>query len=238
MADCPESHGWLPEVWKRYLVAATSPFLRFHDGSNWLPLPSRDISRWLDQVILSITIIEKRSHTHTHLYIYTNNNEGSLEVKLPTYGQMQQHFPPFLDTCLSLGFPVFILYLGAPLLQTSFSLDTQNALNRETSSLWSFAATARATEFRLDWSHHSWIGLAQSGDERERERNPEPQPPFGPSVRFAMHESQQLTSPLGFLSFGTSATALCGTTGINGGFLKWGYPQIIHVFFFFFRIFH
>ena len=43
--------------------------------------------------------------------------------------------------------------------------------------------------------------MAQSGDEREREtQDPEPQPPFGPSIRFAMHESQQLTSPLGFLS--------------------------------------
>ena len=41
--------------------------------------------------------------------------------------------------------------------------------------------------------------------ERERERlwltDSEPQPPLGPSVRSAIHESQQLTSPIGFLSW-------------------------------------
>ena len=35
--------------------------------------------------------------------------------------------------------------------------------------------------------------------ERQRERDSELQPPFSPSVRSAMHESQQLTSSIGFL---------------------------------------
>ena len=36
--------------------------------------------------------------------------------------------------------------------------------------------------------------------ERERARDSEPQPPFGPSIFSAIHESQQLTSPICFLS--------------------------------------
>ena len=35
---------------------------------------------------------------------------------------------------------------------------------------------------------------------RERERDSEPQPPFVPSVRSAIHASQQQTAPTGFLS--------------------------------------
>jgi hypothetical protein len=33
-------------------------------------------------------------------------------------------------------------------------------------------------------------------------------------IRSAIRDSQQPTSPIGFLFFETSATALCGTTGI------------------------
>ena len=54
--------------------------------------------------------------------------------------------------------------------------------------------------------------------ERERLRASEPQPPFGPSVRSAIHASRQLTSPISisiskFPIFETSAAALCGTIG-------------------------
>ena len=43
-------------------------------------------------------------------------------------------------------------------------------------------------------------GKRGGGRGRERERDSEPQPPFGPSVRSAIHESQQLTSLIGVLS--------------------------------------
>ena len=59
------------------------------------------------------------------------------------------------------------------------------------------------------------LGLVQCYTQvGERERDSEPQPPFGPSVRSAIHELQQFTSPLGFLSLKLPLTALRGTTGI------------------------
>ena len=49
--------------------------------------------------------------------------------------------------------------------------------------------------------------------EGERERDSEPQPPFGPSVRLAIYESQQLTFPIGFLPL--NLTAWRSTTGMR-----------------------
>ena len=57
-------------------------------------------------------------------------------------------------------------------------------------------------------------GYCEREREGERELDSEPQPPFSPSVRSAIHESRQLTSPIVFL-FLTLPPAPCVVLLVN-----------------------